>query len=328
LVEASAYDAPRLGETLPSLAQRLLEHLGVWDAFRRQGHREVYGTAAVWGDARLQENDFIYTPHDTGWHLDRAAFDAMLAREAASQGACVRTCTRVCGTTRDGSGWRLGLSDGSELVTHFVVDATGSTAVIARRNLTRFIVSDRLVGFARFFEEDRNTDPRTLVEAFADGWWYTAGLPSGQRIAACMTDADLARRLRLADLTQWSQLLERTICIRHALCGARPRGPLIIRATGSRRLEPVAGDGWLAVGDAASTFDPLSSQGIVKALRSGVFASYAIADLLTRVSDSGLGRYRRYVCAEFESYTRVRGEYYGKERRWRHCEFWRRRQAS
>ena len=36
----------------------------------------------------------------------------------------------------------------------------------------------------------------------------------------------------------------------------------------------------LCVGDAASSFDPVSGQGILKALRSGVFASYAVADWL------------------------------------------------
>jgi len=82
IIEASAYEPPRLGETLPPPARRLLDHLGVWEAFQRQGHREVYGTAAVWGSVGLHEHDFIYTPRDTGWHLDRAAFDAMLARAA------------------------------------------------------------------------------------------------------------------------------------------------------------------------------------------------------------------------------------------------------
>ena len=82
---------------------------------------------------------------------------------------------------------------------------------------------------------------------------------------------------------------------------------------------------WLAVGDAASIFDPLSSQGIVKALRSGVFASYAIADLLLNGDDLGLRRYRRYVQDEFEGYAKNRAQYYGEERRWPESEFWRRR---
>ncbi len=100
-----------------------------------------------------------------------------------------------------------------------------------------------------------------------------------------------------------------------------------MRAAQSRRLDPAAGDGWLAVGDAASAFDPLSSSGITKALRSGIFASYAIGDLLERGDGSGLERYRRYVQDEFEGYTRVRARYYAEERRWPESDFWRRRAA-
>jgi flavin-dependent dehydrogenase len=93
-------------------------------------------------------------------------------------------------------------------------------------------------------------------------------------------------------------------------------------------LEPAAGEYWLAVGDSASRFDPLSSQGIVKALRSGIFGSYAISDLLTRDDDSGLDRYRRYVFEEFESYAEVRTKYYREEQRWPQSEFWRRRHTT
>jgi flavin-dependent dehydrogenase len=65
------------------------------------------------------------------------------------------------------------------------------------------------------------------------------------------------------------------------LRGVCPRGPVVVRPAQSGHLAPVAGDDWLTVGDAAAGFDPLSSQGIAKALRSGIFASYAIGDLLT-----------------------------------------------
>ena len=100
---------------------------------------------------------------------------------------------------------------------------------------------------------------------------------------------------------------------------------VIVRPASSRRLEPVDGDGWLAVGDSASRSRPASSQGIVKALRSGIFASYAISDLLSSGDQGGLRKYRRYVFEEFESYTRTRRKYYQEEQRWPQSEFWRRR---
>lgn len=325
LVEASGYESPRIGETLPPLARRLLEHLGVWDAFRRQGHREVHGTAAAWGGPVPQEQEYLFTTQGVGWHLDRAAFDALLAEEAESRGVTLLRWTRVRRADRESDVWRLRLAEGDPFTARFLVDATGSSAAFARRCGARFVASDRLAGFARLFEEEDRSDPRTLVEAFSDGWWYTAGLPGGLRIAVCLTDTDLARPLRLGEPAGWTRRLVSTEQVRELLRGARPRGPILVRPTQSRRLEPAAGDGWLAVGDAASLFDPLSSQGILKGLRSGIFASYAVGDLLAKGDGRGLERYSRYVRQEFESYSRVRARYYAEERRWPESEFWRRR---
>jgi flavin-dependent dehydrogenase len=325
LIEASEYEGPRVGETLPPPARQLLDHLGVWESFRRQGHAEVCGTAAAWGAPMPYENDYIFSTRGNGWHLDRAAFDAMLSEEAEHRGVLRLRHTRVSRADREGGGWRLCLAEGGELKARFLVDATGSSATFSRQAGARFVVADRMAGFVRFFAEPAGGDPRTLVEAFEDGWWYTAGLPGGLRIAACMTDADLARRLRLTDPEVWSRRLEATARVREALRGARPQGPVVVRATQSRRLDPAAGAGWLAVGDAASLLDPLSSSGITKALRSGIFAAYAIGDLLAKSDDRGLERYRRYVIEEFAAYTRLRARYYAEERRWPESEFWCRR---
>jgi flavin-dependent dehydrogenase len=326
LIEASHYAAPRIGETLPPLARSLLEHLGVWRDFQAQGHHEVYGTRAVWGSNRPLDNDFIYMPANTGWHLDRAAFDRMLASQAEKQGTTLMLDTRLRDVERAGDDWRLALSSGGCLRARFVVDATGGVAAFARRCGARFVDADRLVGIACLFDGGSN-DPRILVEAFEAGWWYTAGLPDGRRITACMTDADLARLLRLGEAEQWGQKLAAMPGMGTLLQGSKPCGPIVVHSSESRRLEPVVGDHWLAVGDAASRFDPLSSQGIVKALRSGIFAAYAIGDLLVRDDPSGARRYHRFVFEEFKSYTETRAKYYGEEQRWPASEFWRRRHS-
>jgi flavin-dependent dehydrogenase len=324
LIEASRYETARIGETLPPPARSILEHLGVWGAFQAQRHREVHHTTAVWGTAVPVDNHFIYMPANKGWQLDRMAFDAMLAGQTESQGAALRLNTRLLQTEKVNGSWRLTLSSGDTLSAKFIVDATGGVAVLARRLGAHFVDSDRLVGIARFFE-GAGGDPRTMVEAFEDGWWYTAGLPNGSRVIACMTDADLARRVGLRKKNQWRRMLAAMPHVGAMLQGSKPCSPVIVRSSQSRRLDPAAGDDWLAVGDSASRFDPLSSQGIVKALRSGVFAAYAISDLLIRYDDSGLGRYRRYVLEEFKSYTATRLKYYREEQRWPSSEFWRRR---
>jgi flavin-dependent dehydrogenase len=327
LIEASRYEVVRIGETLPPPARTILEHLGVWEAFQSQRHREVHGTTAAWSSASPLDNDFFFMPANTGWHLDRLAFDKMLADEAQRRGATLIVGTQVRDVKRAGEEWSLSLSNGPVITSRFIVDATGSRGTVARFCGGRFIAADRLVGVAGFFDGGGD-DPRTLVEAFEDGWWYTAGLPAGRRIAVCMTDADLARHLKLNEPEEWQRRLAVMPLLGVALRQSKPCASLTIRSAASGRLEPVAGNDWLAVGDCASRFDPLSSQGIVKALRSGVFASYAIADLLSRGDDSGLSRYRRYMVEEFRSYTDVRAKYYREEQRWPSREFWRRRHET
>jgi flavin-dependent dehydrogenase len=180
------------------------------------------------------------------------------------------------------------------------------------------------VAHARFFTLDDEPEPGTLIEAFADGWWYTA-LAGRRRVVMCLTDADVARRLALKDEARWLRLLSETRWIQGSVGRGSPDGAALTRAANSSRLEPACGADWLAAGDAASTYDPLSSQGIVKSLRSGIFASYAIADSLCERNAVGLTRYEKLVRREFAAYARAHAHYYAEERRWPESDFWRRR---
>jgi hypothetical protein len=98
---------------------------------------------------------------------------------------------------------------------------------------------------------------------------------------------------------------------------ARPR----LALARSHLLHPVAGPRWLAIGDAASSFDPLSSQGIAKALRAGLRA----ADVIRTGRDEAYGQ---QIAAEFERYLETREHFYRIEARWPQHPFWNRRHGK
>src|SRR5262249_31621890 len=103
-----------------------------------------------------------------------------------------------------------------------------------------------------------------------------------------------------------------------------PLGPPRLLPAQTRRLDRFAGPGWLAVGDAATTFDPLSSQGLVKALRSAILGSYAARNALARDAP-GLYKYDRLTAQEFDASLSARREIYRREPRWAGAPFWLRR---
>jgi flavin-dependent dehydrogenase len=139
-----------------------------------------------------------------------------------------------------------------------------------------------------------------------------------------MSDADLVREGRLREPARWSGQLEKARFTSERVGGALPEHVPRIHAAQSQRIHPVAGPGWIAAGDAAMTFDPLSSQGIVKALRSGKLASYVAFDHLQGRAPSH-ERYERIAQYEYETYDRARRQFYSMEQRWPESPFWLRR---
>ena len=177
----------------------------------------------------------------------------------------------------------------------------------------------------RFTRNNMPADTYTLVEAQEDGWWYSSMTPDSHAVAIWMSDADLVRGRGLHAAERWMEHLRRSRLTAARVALADPETAPGIWAAQSQRLSQSVGPGWLAAGDAASTFDPLSSQGILKALRSGKLASFVAIDCLQGLT-AAQARYERILAAEYEQYHAAKTWFYGLEQRWPASPFWRRRQ--
>jgi flavin-dependent dehydrogenase len=327
LVEAPASDAARIGETVPPPVKPILDHLGLAQRFAADRHSASYRTLSAWGGAQLASNEFLFHTLQVGWRLDRARFDAMMLQTAAA-----RVAAHVAGKATRlavlNGVWRVQIDDAATCTARAVVDATGRSAVLARLHGLRPARLDRLVG-CLVFCENRAADAGDLrIEAVRDGWWYTAALPDGRRVIACMSDADIVRRRGIGQRDPWMRALHQTRHVAAVAAGAPPLAPPQIQGAGSQIVAWDAAQSLICVGDAASCFDPISGQGIVKALRSAIFASYAIADHLERSDSGGLRRYRAFVKAEFAAYRQTLCDYYAREQRWAESPFWLRRRGA
>ncbi len=330
LLESQPSPTCKIGETLPPEARLVLRSIGVWEMFLRDGQLPSAGICSSWGSSEVAERDFIFNPHGCGWQLDRAKFEGLLLRAAKKRGATVLQGETVRGLRRVEGIWIIELNSRSVLAS-WVVDASGRRAAIARRMDVIRIILDQLVSISTIAPsgEKIESDNRTFIEARPDGWWYSALLPDGRRMLAFQTDAEFVKgqqwrdprwfRTKLAETEHLSTLLESE--------GSRTDGTCYLTSAHSGRLYRCFGEGWVAAGDAAQSYDPLSGQGILSALTSGQQAGRALSSDGPKISQALLT-----YCAAMESrwkrFLQQRRHFYAMEQRFGHSPFWQTRAVT
>lgn len=273
-VESATPDVPallaRLGLSLPA-----------------GSHASCEGTASCWG-REWRIDAFASRGLGPGAMVDRNVLDSHL--QAAVQGAGVpfQTALALSHAERQGSLWHValrGVGRGAQLEQELhvkarcLIDATGRRAAlaartlgVARRTLDHQVALQVRVPCHEVWPQARRH--LVMVEACAHGWWCLAPSSTGLASLSLMTDTDLAPALRTAQAFDfalqpsmlWQQWLLPKLSSSHSWV------PENTQAAHSACLSQAAGPGWLAVGDALMSLDPLSSSGISGALRDGIEA--------------------------------------------------------
>lgn len=335
LIEKTDRETFKVGESLPPSITPLLRELGVLERFKSDQHLVSCGNESSWGGASLESTDFIRDPNSQGWHVDRPRFDAMLRDAARDAGAQVVESTRVARRERSEAGaWRLaleGAGGSSQARASWLIDCTGRRSWLARREGVKRKAYDNLMAFVTVFREtevaqEADCDSLTLVESVEEGWWYTARVPGGRRVVVYLTDIGTRSAAAARHEAGYRALLDDTTHIRSRLrlYSRAMAGAPMITSSNSSRLERVAGAGWLAAGDAATSFDPLSSQGVLTAAYSGLKAGRALDSHLSGDFDA-LRAYELRIGTVYDAYLDNRVECYRFEGRWQQSEFWRSR---
>ncbi len=325
----------KIGESLPAAARPLLRHLELLDVVENGSHSASYGNASAWGQDQLQTQDFILDPNGLGWHLNRTQFETDLRTRAENSGVEIwRTSlldfenilTPKNSKELRSSRWRL-KTDCGMARTPWLIDATGRGAVVARKiGASRTKEDSAMTLFQWFGTSAADTDSRTLVESRPEGWWYTSRLPDHSRVLSLQTDPSLVLEL-LHSPGLWQKRLKETRHIGATLHRAEPLTELRCVDASSAHLSTFAGDGWLAVGDAALSLDPISSQGLFNAIYTGHKAAQTITNALELAENSELfvRDFQDRLSEIHQAYLRNRRFLYLSEQRWPEEKFWQER---
>jgi flavin-dependent dehydrogenase len=283
-----------IGEQMPPEARPLLQRLGLLPL---DGHIDCIGVRTAWRTETLSDHSFVFRPFGKGWLLDRRVFGTQMRQRAVDASAMLREPVHLVSIARSRE-WRIHF-ESDEVAADWIIDASGRNAMVARQLGIRRCRFDRQFAVVGWLQtEGDDADATLTVEDETSGWWYTGRLPGRRRVAALITSGR-------PDPLMWEKRLHSTRHIGPLLRDYRRCAPLAVRPTESSILERSAGSGWMAIGDAAASYDPIASRGLVAALESGIAAAE-----LVDASSERLAAYHADLEQRFAQYLEERKQLY------------------
>lgn len=322
----------RIGESLAPAAGRILKELDLLEGMENYLppiFLPNLGMQSYWGSDQLHVVDHLRNPDGFVKSIDRKSFEMYLRKVAEERGVnCIWGSTLHTSFFKD-SRWNIQIKSNIEnaqlqkFSSAFVIDASGRQSHFARSLGIKRLIKDKLLAcWITLSNTQENT--MSTISAVANGWWYSSVVPNRLRVVAYHTDSDLIDKSELKNMESFLKLAKGNEKITDILKGNEHttefKGTV---AANSTKLEQVSGNKWAALGDAAISFDPLSSQGMFNAMASAMQLRTLILQFgfTEQLSKS----YTKQIDQIWQHYIKHRSLFYQAENRWKTSEFWKRR---
>ena len=217
----------------------------------------------------------------------RIDLNRMMLERAESAGARIEKA-RVLETTRTSTGWRLRTSSGS-LDADFCILATGARNPL--RDLGTQLTAQDTMSTLGYYVAGDQTQIDIQFLPHLEGYIWVFPRCGHLSVGICGKGepaASLRKRLE-------NYMAQRGLCSKGAAFYSHLLPSL---ETAAWKKNRVAGEGWLAVGDAAGLVDPITGEGLYYALRSADLAAKALLAELGGLADR-LQVYRRLLRRDF-----------------------------
>ena len=327
VIEAKSLPTAKTGEAIPPNAKPLLNKLGVKHLLDHPEHTIYYGNKSCWGTDELEQKEFITGIHGHGYLLNRLYFESQLRQYLTDRSNNLKAGYQLKKVIRTADGIEVCVDDGTQTIwmkASYIVDATGRKASVCRQLGESKIQIDSQFAITFSINLKEPISHQITIEATENGWWYAAPQQGTKLILMFFTLSELIPHKTQMKSFVLSEL-ENSLHISQLINGGDLEFENTkIKPTGTSRLEVPYGENWIAVGDAAFSYDPISSYGITSALASGYYAGHALASALSNKKDAMLS-YRYVVESAFQAYMEKLEYQYAQENRWENSLYWTKR---
>jgi len=264
------------------------------------------GMQSYWGSEQVHIVDHLRNPDGLSKSLDRKGFEKFLRKSAVERGVQCIWPAKLKNSSLNDTTWNVvitsDLNKEQQIQAKFIIDATGRQSHFARSQGIQRIHHDKLIAC-----------------------WVT--LPN--------TDSDLIDKRTFKDLTSFLEFSKENLQITSIL--EKNKNDITFHgvvAANSTRLELVTGKQWVAIGDAAISFDPLSSQGMFNAMANAMqLKELLVMSNIVNHPDTDIDKqFQKMYTEQMESiwgqYLYHKNTFYSAEMRWKNYPFWKRRHHS
>lgn len=308
-----------LAETVPPSAMTLLENLQLLPLFTTSALRKTYGYHAMWGTKQLQTTHFFNSnPFKYGLKINKQDVRDALYQEVSD---CVLPYDQLAMLDSDTEGFRLEIKQDKQtqhIEAQQMVDATGRKRALINHLQIPVKAYDSIMAFSCHLPKVKHPDliHEVYTESFADGWGIVSGLNETSQVMSLYSHKEAGLHKALSEYSNWKNILADTHYLKHFLAVEAPETILGGHANSSAP-DYFAKDNYLAIGDAAMAFDPLSSHGITNAVYTADRAAKAIVG-----SSYSFNQYHKDLQEIYKGYLETKNSLYQREQRWTENAFW------
>ncbi|AGC78242.1 flavin-dependent dehydrogenase [Nonlabens dokdonensis] len=327
IIDANEAAVPKPGDALPPTSKPLFKQLGILGLLESKKHIPYYGNKSIWGTNIAHQKEFIENKHGHGYLLDRLHFENQLRELVQEKQTPFYKKHQIKRITQNEDQLEISMFHNStkpQLQASYIIDATGRKASICRHLGIVKEEMDQQMTCTFWHESAHKIERQIWIEATENGWWYLSPSSDNKVNVMFFTLKELIPKKSKMPAFLKKELYK-TQEIRLII---KPTDKELsdhkIMPSGTSYLKKPYGKNWLAVGDAAFSYDPISSYGITSAIASGYYGAHAIASQLHNEKDAFLS-YHYIITNGANSYVQKLTHQYAMEQRWPDSYYWKNR---
>lgn len=325
VLEKEHFPRFHIGESLLPYNHQLFREMGVLPALESAGFVRKHGAQFLLSNG-TKKAGFVFqqgkfTREKQAIQVERATFDHILLKHAASSGAEIREGWTVGKYVSEPGGMTVearGDNGKSETIRGaFLIDASGRGNVTGSQDGLR-VMHPRLKKLAVFGhftnvkldEGDRGGD--TIVVRLENKWFWIIPVSKEKTSVGCVMDQEEFARLKLSPTEVFNQMRDSSSVMRDRMKDARLAGSIQATSDFSYRNRRLVGPRLLRVGDAAGFMDPIFSSGVFLAMFSGKLAAEVVRDSIAANDDGSrrMAMYEKRVHAAMQFYWEMVENFY------------------